>query len=58
MIRDDLREDGEFQLTRAQELQRECEGYTALEVLDGRRYDFRVAVYFVHNLVAFARPVI
>jgi UTP--glucose-1-phosphate uridylyltransferase len=32
MIRDDVRDGGEFQLTRAQELQREREGYLALEM--------------------------
>ena len=32
MIRDDVRDGGEFQLTRAQEIQREREGYAALEI--------------------------
>ena len=32
MIRDDLRDNGEFQLTRAQEIQRQREGYLALEM--------------------------
>ena len=56
MIRDDVREGGEFQLTRAQEIQRVSEGYRALEITDGRRYDFGVPIDFVHSLVEFARP--
>ena len=55
MIRDDLRDHGEFQLTRAQELQREAEGYAALEIVDGRRYDFGVPADFLRSLAEFAR---
>ena len=32
MIRDNVRDNGEFQLTRAQEIQRQEEGYLALEM--------------------------
>ena len=56
MIRDDVRDHGEFQLTRAQELQREREGYAALEIVDGRRYDFGVPADFLRSLAEFARP--
>ena len=56
MIRDDVRDGGEFQLTRAQEIQREREGYAALEIRDGKRFDFGVPADFVRSLVEFARP--
>ena len=55
MIRDDVRDHGEFQLTRAQELQREREGYSALEILDGKRYDFGVPADFLRSLAEFSR---
>ena len=35
MIRDNVRDHGEFQLTRAQEIQRQREGYLALEMTGG-----------------------
>jgi UTP--glucose-1-phosphate uridylyltransferase len=54
MIRDDLRDNGEFQLTRAQEIQRQREGYLALEMTDGqRRFDFGVPDDYLASLVAF-----
>lgn len=56
MIHDDIRDNGEFQLTRAQEIQREREGYLALEITEGRRYDFGVPADFLASLEAFARP--
>ncbi|MEO7932201.1 MAG: sugar phosphate nucleotidyltransferase [Chthoniobacterales bacterium] len=56
MIRDDVRDGGEFQLTRAQEIQRSREGYAALEITAGHRYDFGVPLDFLASLVAFARP--
>ena len=56
MIRDEVRDHGEFQLTRAQELQREREGCLALEIRDGKRYDFGVPMDFVRSLAEFARP--
>ena len=39
MIRDDVRDHGEFQLTRAQEIQRQREGYLALEMGQAGRQD-------------------
>ncbi len=53
MIRDDLRDHGEFELTRAQELQRRREGYLALEMIRNERFDFGVPDEFVRNLQAF-----
>lgn len=53
MIRDDVRDNGEFQLTRAQELQRQREGYLALEMTDARRFDFGVPDDFVRSLQGF-----
>ena len=43
MIRDDVRNGGEFQLTCAQEIQREREGYMALEIRDGQTLRLRRA---------------
>src|SRR5689334_23214030 len=37
MIREDVRDNSEFQLTRAQEIQRQREGYLALEMTSGAR---------------------
>jgi UTP--glucose-1-phosphate uridylyltransferase len=54
MIVGNLRQGGEFQLTYAQELQRQLEGYCALEISDGRRYDFGTPQGFVRSLVAFS----
>ena len=53
MIRDDLRDHGEFQLTRAQELQRRREGYLALEITGAERFDFGVPDDFVRSVQAF-----
>jgi UTP--glucose-1-phosphate uridylyltransferase len=53
MIRDDIRDNGEFQLTRAQEIQRQRDGYLALEVTGARRFDFGVPDDFVRSLQAF-----
>jgi UTP--glucose-1-phosphate uridylyltransferase len=55
MIRDDVRDHGEFQLTRAQELQRQAEGYLALELPRARRYDFGVPDDFVRAVQDFRR---
>lgn len=55
MIRDDVRDGGEFQLTRAQELQRQAEGYLALEIHHGRRFDFGVPDDFVRAVQEFRR---
>ena len=56
MIRDDVRDGGEFQLTRAQELQRQAEGYLALEITRGRRFDFGIPDDFVSAVQAFRQP--
>jgi len=55
MIRDDVRDKGEFQLTRAQELQRQREGYLALEMRDAERFDFGTADDYVNALLKFRR---
>ena len=55
MIRDDVRDKGEFQLTRAQELQRQREGYIAAELDGAVRYDFGTPDDFVDSLVAFRK---
>lgn len=53
MIRDNLRDNGEFQLTRAQEIQRQREGYLALEMTHAQRFDFGVPDDFVASVQAF-----
>ena len=53
MIRNDVRDNGEFQLTRAQEIQRQREGYWALEMVGARRFDFGVPDDFVRSVVEF-----
>ena len=56
MIRDNIRDNGEFQLTRAQEIQRQREGYLALEMTAAQRYDFGVPDDFVASVQAFRNP--
>jgi UTP--glucose-1-phosphate uridylyltransferase len=56
MIRNDVRDNGEFQLTRAQEIQRQREGYLALEMTSAQRYDFGVPDDFVNSVQAFRQP--
>jgi UTP--glucose-1-phosphate uridylyltransferase len=53
MIRDNVRDNGEFQLTRAQEIQRQREGYLALEMTDAGRFDFGTPDDFVRSVAAF-----
>lgn len=53
MIRDDVRDNGEFQLTRAQEIQRQREGYLALEMISAQRFDFGIPDDFVQSVQAF-----
>ena len=53
MIRDNIRDNGEFQLTRAQEIQRQREGYLALEMTGARRFDFGVPDDFVRSVQEF-----
>ena len=53
MIRDDVRDGGEFQLTRAQEIQRQREGYLALEMSGAERFDFGLPDDYLQSLQAF-----
>jgi UTP--glucose-1-phosphate uridylyltransferase len=53
MIRDNVRDHGEFQLTRAQEIQRQREGYLALEMTAAERFDFGVPDDFIRSVQAF-----
>jgi len=53
MIRDNVRDNGEFQLTRAQEIQRQREGYLALEMTNAQRFDFGVPDDFVRSVQEF-----
>jgi UTP--glucose-1-phosphate uridylyltransferase len=55
MIRDNVRDNGEFQLTRAQEIQRQREGYLALEMTNAQRFDFGVPDDFVASVQAFRK---
>jgi UTP--glucose-1-phosphate uridylyltransferase len=54
MIVKDIRQKGEIQLTYAQELQRQREGYYALEIKNGKRFDFGVPQDFVKSVIEFA----
>lgn len=54
MIRGDDRQNGEFQLTYAQELLRQRQGYFALEIQDGTRFDFGTPGDFVNSIPRFA----
>ncbi|MEW5959252.1 MAG: sugar phosphate nucleotidyltransferase [Chloroflexota bacterium] len=54
MIGRDIRQKGEIQLTYAQELQRQREGYFAFELKDGQRFDFGTPQDFVRSVVEFA----
>jgi len=53
MIRNNTRDNGEFQLTRAQEIQRQREGYLALEMTGAQRFDFGVPDDFVRSVQEF-----
>jgi UTP--glucose-1-phosphate uridylyltransferase len=53
MIRDNTRDHGEFQLTRAQEIQRQRHGYLALEMTGAQRFDFGVPDDFVASVRSF-----
>jgi len=53
MIRDNTRDNGEFQLTRAQEIQRQRHGYLALEMTGAQRFDFGVPDDFVTSVQSF-----
>lgn len=54
MIHRDLRQNNEFQLTFAQELQRQREGSYALELREGKRFDFGIPQDFVKSVAEFA----
>jgi UTP--glucose-1-phosphate uridylyltransferase len=54
MIRDDIRDRGEFQLTRAQEMQRQREGYLAVELDDVEQFDFGTPEDFVRSVASFS----
>ncbi len=54
MIRTNDRQKGEFQLTYAQELLRQRQGYFALEIQDGARFDFGTPQDFVNSIARFA----
>lgn len=54
MITQNIRQHGEFQLTYAQELQRQREGYYALEITAGKRFDFGMPREFVASVAEFA----
>ncbi len=54
MIAHDERQKGEFQLTYAQELLRQREGYFALEMVEGRRFDFGMPREFARSIAEFA----
>lgn len=56
MIRNDVRDNGEFQLTRAQEIQRQREGYLALEMAGAERFDFGIPDDFVASVQGFRKP--
>ncbi|MGD0463815.1 MAG: sugar phosphate nucleotidyltransferase [Tepidisphaeraceae bacterium] len=53
MIRNDTRDRGEFQLTRAQDVLRQREGYLAIEMTGATRYDFGTPDDFVQSVQAF-----
>jgi UTP--glucose-1-phosphate uridylyltransferase len=55
MIRNNVRDNGEFQLTRAQEIQRQREGYCALEMMSAERFDFGLPDDFVRSIGAFRK---
>ncbi len=55
MIRDDIRDGGEFQLTRAQEIQRQRQGYLALEMTGAERFDFGLPDDYLRSLQTFRR---
>jgi UTP--glucose-1-phosphate uridylyltransferase len=58
MIRDGIRDHGEVQLTRAQEIQRQREGCLALEMVDAERFDFGTPDDFVRSVAAFRRSTV
>jgi len=55
MIAGEVRQRGEIQLTHAQELQRQREGYCALEIRDGKRFDFGTPADLLRSLAEYAK---
>lgn len=55
MIRDGIRDGGELQLTRAQDIQRERHGYLAREVSGSERFDFGLPEKLLDSLQRYAR---
>lgn len=55
MIAQGIRQNGEIQLTYAQELQRQREDYFALEIEDGRRFDFGTPQDYITSIAEYAR---
>ena len=55
MIRNNTRDNNEFQLTRAQEIQRQREGYLALEMTGAERFDFGIPDDFVRSVQDFRK---
>ena len=54
MIANEIRQNGEFQLTYAQELLRQREGYCALEMNQSKRFDFGTPQDFIKSIAEFA----
>ena len=54
MIQKDIRDNGEFQLTRAQEMHREQIGYLAVDMSEYKRFDFGTPEDYVKSVHAFA----
>ena len=54
MIAKNIRQNGEIQLTYAQELLRQREGYCALEMIGDKRFDFGLPRDFVKSIAEFA----
>ena len=55
MITEEIRQKGEIQLTYAQELERQRQGYCALEMQDAQRYDFGTPQDFIKSVREFSR---
>lgn len=53
MLRNNVRDNGEFQLTRAQEILRQREGYLAWEMIGSQRFDFGTPDDFVTSVTTF-----
>jgi UTP--glucose-1-phosphate uridylyltransferase len=56
MIAKNIRQNGEIQLTYAQELLRQREGYCALEMIGDKRFDFGMPRDFVKSIGEYATP--